>query len=171
MTTDRRTVASGVALAVALLFPTGACESEQSVTLPGADVAGATDAAGAADGAGGGVVGPTLTVALGAEEQTVDLGVLPSAAGDDGVARVVLADALGAAGAGDLAGWACDFVAGEGFRTSSRGEGCEPLSCDLAVSGHVALTTRDLSWVAELGLRGCYQVRDLARVELTAAAE
>jgi len=138
-----------------------ACESDQAVDVGGGDVGGGGDAAAGP---------PTITVARGADEQAVDLTTLTAETGADGVPRVGLAAVLEAGGATDLAAWLCDFVATDGFQTSTKGEGCEPIPCDRTVGAWVALTTLDVSW-DDPNVRGCYRPRGLAKILMTPIAE
>ena len=83
--------------------------------------------------------------------------------------KVVMAEAIGLVlTEGELSNYTCDFVAADGFRTSSKGEGCEPIDCSTTVDAFIDLSTLDVSWDPTLGIRGCYMPSDLARIELTA---
>ncbi|MDX9724657.1 MAG: hypothetical protein RBU37_28165 [Myxococcota bacterium] len=109
----------------------------------------------------------TIAVVLDGVEHTVELSTLPQESAPDQSPAVRLSAALSFVDQ-DFESKRCDFVADDGFRTSNQGEGCEPLDCGRSVDAFLVLDSRDLLWPAELGMRGCYHPRGLARVELMA---
>ncbi len=112
----------------------------------------------------------TLTVAVEGVEQALSLATLTAQEGPSGVAEVNLLAVLSAAAPdANLADFVCDFVAEDGFRTSDKGVGCEPLPCQQSENAWVEVNTGDLRWLPELGMRGCYGPKALRRVELSPA--
>lgn len=164
-----------LALAAVALFSASCGEQDNdfsgadvttAIDVQGADAA--TDDTAAEDTAAETTASASLTVSVDGVESTIVLADV--ALSGDGT--IVLADVLLAVdGSLELSGFLCDFVAGDGFRTSSRGEGCEPVLCDATADAWVDPITRDLAWDPELNMRGCYQPRDLARVEMTTLVE
>ena len=146
----------GVLALVALAAGTG-CETDQAVTTPSAGTPDALEAR-------------TIVVAIGGTENTVDLSLLTATPADDGTPRVRMADVLTAAGGTDLGSYRCDFVADDGFRTSSKGADCPTIPCDQTAEAWIAVTTRDVSWSPTVTMGGCYQPHALARIEMSPAS-
>lgn len=70
----------------------------------------------------------------------------------------------------ELAKYTCDYEsATDGFRPSSKGDKCAPVSCKMALYSYVDLNTGNLVYGAERGenLPGCYNVKNLGAVLMT----
>ncbi len=68
-----------------------------------------------------------------------------------------------------LAQYQCDYESGEdGFRPSSKGDRCPPVTCTEALRSYLDVTTENLIYADEAPMTtGCYQVSQLAKVILT----
>jgi len=112
------------------------------------------------------VEGAAIVVVVDGTENTVELATLPRTPAPDGTDAVRLSDVLTAVVVdGSLGERVCDFVASDGFRTSTKGEGCEPLDCSRTVDASLLLPSQDVIYPVELTMRGCYQPRALVRIE------
>ncbi len=158
---------SGSVLALSLgVLAFGLC----ALSLGGCD----SDSGGssAADVAGGDTVaGLSVTVKLGDQAVAVDLTTLATV-DVAGSPRVTVAAIVAAALPSETvdALQADDLVAGDGFRSSSRGNCAPPVLPVLGsvfAQGYVDPATRDLSWDDALGYPGCLSVNDLAEIELS----
>jgi len=116
-------------------------------------------------------VGPRVTIAVEGREHELPLAAFPTHTSPEDTEAIGVGELFHEAIPDlSLADYTCDLVAVDGFRTSSKGVGCEPLPCATLVEAWVEWPTSDLRWPAELGLRGCYHVRALARIEMSGPA-
>jgi len=55
-----------------------------------------------------------------------------------------------------------EFVASDGFKPSNKG--CPDLSGSVLAQGYIDPTSRYLTWDEALGFKGCYSVKDVAKI-------
>ncbi len=70
----------------------------------------------------------------------------------------------------ELAKYTCDYEsATDGFRPSSKGDKCAPVSCKMALYSYIDMNTGNLVYGPERGegLPGCYNVKNLGAVLMT----
>jgi hypothetical protein len=110
-------------------------------------------------------VGPSVDVRLDAQSHPVDLAQLPHATGS----LVALADIVRAAYPNrDASRWHVDLLGSDGFRPMSRPKCTHLLARDEVAHLRLDVTTHDVSVDDGLTLPGCYRVRAVVAIDLTA---
>ena len=68
---------------------------------------------------------------------------------------------------GDLNQYLCDYESQDGFRPSSKGDRCPPVSCSEAIRSYINVQSHELFYAEDAPMTtGCYHVDNLAAILL-----
>lgn len=117
------------------------------------------------------VAAVNVVLVHGSDTATVDVAALPSQTYKD--TSVVPLATVWAQGklAGDVTKLAFDFEGDDGFRPSSKDKCKKNVTGDQLGKGYIVPKTRTLVWDDALGLPGCYNVHDVAKMIAIDATE